>query len=86
MNSTPTHIVGVTALGIGIAVAIFESAPLVSDALTGAGLGTFIGAAVTYRPNGPLPAGAAASRSRRAGSSSAGAARVRSSTRERTCW
>jgi hypothetical protein len=49
MNSTLTHIVGVTALGIGIAVAIFESGPLVSDALTGAGLGTFIGAAVTYR-------------------------------------
>jgi hypothetical protein len=49
MNNLLTTLLALAALAAGTAVAIFESAPLVTDALTRAGLGTLIGSAVTYR-------------------------------------
>src|ERR671915_1580059 len=49
MNNLLTTLLALAALAAGTAVAILESAPLVTDTLTGAGLGTLIGSAVTYR-------------------------------------
>jgi hypothetical protein len=49
MSNALVGIVAVITLGVGVSIAIFESAPLVTDALTGAALGTFIGAAAAYR-------------------------------------
>jgi hypothetical protein len=49
MNNLLATLLALVALGGGTAVAIFESAPLVTDALSGAGIGTFVGGAVAYR-------------------------------------
>jgi hypothetical protein len=49
MNTLLTTLLALAALADGTDVAIFESARWVTDALTGAGLGTLIGSAVTYR-------------------------------------
>jgi hypothetical protein len=48
MNNLLTTLLAIAILGGGTAVAIFESAPLVTDALSGAGIGTFVGGAVAY--------------------------------------
>jgi hypothetical protein len=49
MNNLLTALAAFLALGTGTAVAIFDSAPLVTDALTGAGLGGFVGGLIAYR-------------------------------------
>jgi hypothetical protein len=49
MNNLLTTLTAFLALGAGTAVAIFDSAPLITDALTGAGLGGFVGGVIAYR-------------------------------------
>ena len=49
MNHLLTTLAAVLALGAGTAVTIFDSAPLITDALTGAGLGGFVGGMIAYR-------------------------------------
>jgi hypothetical protein len=49
MNNFLTTLAAFLALGTGTAVAIFDSAPLITDALTGAGLGGFVGGVIAYR-------------------------------------
>jgi hypothetical protein len=49
MNNLLTTLAAFLALGTGAAVAIFDSAPVITDALTGAGLGGFVGGLIAYR-------------------------------------
>lgn len=49
MNNFLATLAAFLALGTGTAVAIFDSAPLITDALTGAGLGGFVGGLIAYR-------------------------------------
>lgn len=49
MNNLLTTLSALLALGTGTAIAIFDSAPVVTDALTGAGLGALVGGAIAYR-------------------------------------
>jgi hypothetical protein len=49
MNNLLITLGAFLALGTGTAVAIFDSAPLITDALTGAGLGGFVGGLIAYR-------------------------------------